>query len=569
MATLHSFARALQAAVERLPPVNAEALASAGVLLTRAQVPERFKVSFGKTFRIETARWLRPRNLEELARSVQLAESQGRSLKAIGSLCTWSPAARPDDDAYALITEALDGVQDPEWPLLRWKPVPPPSGDALDNDAVRNGKHLIRVGAGSTLWALSGALGERGLSLKTLGGYGGERVGGALSTGTHGSSIFSGPICDWVLSLDVVWRGVPVRLEPSDGPTDPEAFARSPAHQGWLLLQDDEVFRTARISYGTMGVAFSYLIEVAPRYYLEEKRVPVPLSTVREEMRAVIEGRPGNVFERAWSAEFYFNLYSNEPEMLATRVTRTIIPQPAKLSRRNTFDDKVFRFLRFFGIDPGRFLSFIFRLMPSLVPSALALSIRQLNETYSNRADHVYNMGSINLVGTLVQETAIPVENLDAYLEDAFALARQLWADGRKSLTSPIGVRFVKPSEAPLAVQGTSWTDVERKRRPARLWAMINYTLTVGTAHSEELMRAFAALGRKHQGRAHPGKYCFDDHAQWAERCDLPRVLALRALADPNGTFLNGWNRTLFALPKGGGAHGVRSGSPQTTEASG
>ncbi len=552
--TLETFAHALEAAVARLAPVTADTLTASGVLLTPAQVPERFRVSFGKTFRIETERWLRPRNVAELAQCVRLAELEGRSLKAIGSLCTWSPAARPDDGGYALITEALDGVADPEWPLLRITQAPPPpeAQETLQNAQVRDGKHLIRVGAGSTLWALSEALAERGLGLKTLGGYGGERVGGAMSTGTHGSSIFSGPICDWVRSLDVVWRGVPVRVEPRDGPTDPEAFAQSRLHEGWLLLQDDEVFHTARISYGTMGVVFSYLIEVAPRYFLEERREPVPLSTVRDEMRAVIEGRPGNVFERAWSAEFYFNLYSKEPEaqMLATRVTRTLIPKPSQLSKRNTFDDKVFRFLRFFGIDPGRFLSSIFRLVPQLVPVALAFSIKQLNETYANRADRVYDMGSINLVGTLVQETAIPAENFDAYLDEAFALARALFADGMKSLTSPIGVRFVKPSDAPLAVQGTTWTNAKGQQRPARLWVMINYTLTAGTAHGEELMRAFAALGRKHQGRAHPGKYCFDDHAQWAERCDLPRVLALRAVADPKGTFLNAWNRTLFALPE-------------------
>jgi hypothetical protein len=78
---------------------------------------------------------------------------------------------------------------------------------------------------------------------------------------------------------------------------------------------------------------------------------------------------------------------------------------------------------------------------------------------------------------------------------------------------------------------------------------MVNYTLTLGTPHSDTLMRAFADVGLKHGGRAHPGKYCFDSHAQWAERCDLPAVLKLRAIADPHETFLNTWNRELFALP--------------------
>ena len=546
-----NFEKALQAAVERLPPVTAEMLKREGVLLKRSDIPAKFRVSFGKTFSIDSEIWLRPRNAGELARAVQFAESQRRSLKPIGSLCTWSPAARADDDGIALVTEALDGVAEPEWELLRVEKAPDPTGAAEDIPTVRDARHLTRVGAGSTLWALSDALGARNLGLKTLGGFGGERVGGALSTGTHGSSIFSGPICDWVKSLDVCWRGVMVRIEPEDGPTDPQAFARSPQHKDWLLLQNDETFHTARISYGTMGVALSYLIEVAPLYYLEEKRVPIPLQLAREEIRAAIARAPGNLFERAWSAEFYFNLYSPEPDMLATRVTRTIIPRPTgELSKRNTFDDKVFRFFRALGIDPGRFFSLLFSLVPSFVPRALAFTIKQLNERYVNRSDHVYNMGSVNLVGTLVQETAIPAERLDAYLEDCFALAKKLFEDGKKSLTSPIGVRFVKPSPAPLAVQGTYFTDETGTKRPATLWAMVNYTLTRGTRHSEEIMRAFAEVGLKHCGRAHPGKYCFDTHAQWAERCDLPEVLKLRAVADPGEVFLNAWNRELFALPK-------------------
>jgi len=554
-----NFEKALEAAVERLPPVTREQLRNEGVLLGRNDIPAKFRVSFGKTFSIDSEIWLRPRNAAELARAVQFAESQKRSLKPIGSLCTWSPAARADDDGIALITEALDGVLDPEWPLLRAVKVPDPGHAAEDIPTVRDARHLTRVGAGSTLWALSDALATRNLGLKTMGGFGGERVGGALSTGTHGSSIFSGPICDWVKSMDVSWRGVLVRLEPNDGPTDPLAFAKSAEHQGWLLLQDDETFHTARISYGTMGVALSYLIEVAPLYYLEEKRVPIPLKLAREEIRAAIAGAPGNVFTRAWSSEFYFNLYSKEPEMLATRVTRSIIPRPqGELRSRNTLDDKIFRSFRAIGIDPGQFFSLFFGLVPSFVPTALAFTIKQLNERYANRSDHVYNMGSINLVGTLVQETAIPAERIDAYLDDCFALAKKLFENGQKSLTSPIGVRFVKPTPAPLAVQGTYWTDESGTKHPATLWAMVNYTLTRGTKHSEEIMRAFADVGLKHCGRAHPGKYCFDTHAQWSERCNLPEVLKLRSVVDPHEVFLNAWNRELFALP---GTPDSRTGS--------
>ena len=52
------------------------------------------------------------------------------------------------------------------------------------------------------------------------------------------------------------------------------------------------------------------------------------------------------------------------------------------------------------------------------------------------------------------------------------------------------------------------------------------------------------------------GTFAFGEaEARWQlvgylERCDLPAVLKLRALADPRGVFLNAWNRELFALPK-------------------
>lgn len=55
MLSFEEFSRALQDAVERLPPVTLEELAAEGVSVRREDVPKRFRVSFGKTFRIDVA----------------------------------------------------------------------------------------------------------------------------------------------------------------------------------------------------------------------------------------------------------------------------------------------------------------------------------------------------------------------------------------------------------------------------------------------------------------------------------------------------------------------------------
>ncbi len=565
--TLQGIEAAIAARRAKLPEVREADLRARGVLLDEG--PEAFRQSFGKTFAPAPALWARPRTPAELAELVAFATQRGVPVKPMGSLCTWSRAACPETNGIALLTDGLVGFSDEE-PTLRVALRGPSERPqvAESTDAVRATRRLVRVGAGCTIWAFNEALIERGLALQTMGGYGGERVGGAFSTGTHGSSIYFGPMCDSVRSLDLVWQGIMVRLEPEGGPTDPHLFDESDAHRGWLLVQHDALFHAARTSYGTMGVAFSYLVEVAPLYHLNEVREPITLAVAREEMRAVVESAPGNVFDRALSAEYYLNLASQSAAPPVTRVTRTVVPRPAHMSKtRSTVDERVFGLLHRLGIDPGRLFTRLFRWMPKRVPGVLDFFIGRLREQFVNVYDRVYNMGAVNFVGTQVQEIAIPAEHLDAYLDDCLALAHRLFTGEHKALTSPIGVRFVPPSPATLAVQGLSYRDPDGNEKPASLWAMVNYTLTIGTAHGDELLRAFHDAARAYGGRSHPGKHCFDDHAEWAARHDLPAFLALRRIADPDDVFLNAWNRDLLGIPgETPKARPAKGAKPQTEQ---
>gem|GEM_PF-4830551 len=552
-AALERLARNLAERRRELPAVTLQSLEESGIVGRTA--PRAFRANFGKTFWLTPALWARPRDPEELRRVVVFAYQQGLPIKPIGSLCTWSPAARPEDSGIALLTDRLTGVHDPDLHLLKPDRAGSPagSGPILDNDRLATPGHLVRVMSGTTIWDLNQALRTRGLALKTMGAYGGERVGGAFSTGTHGSTSRFGPMCDSVVSLDMVWQGVPVRVEPADGPTDPTRFRGSAVHQGWVLVQDDNIFHAARLAYGMLGVAVSYLIDVAPLYYLEEWRVEIGRPAARREIREVAAGVPGNALQRELSAEYYFNLYSGRVRPPAIRVERRLIPAPPSLpQRRRSFDEFLFRGLRRIGIDPGRLFGLFFRALPRLVPALLDLSLAGLEGSFRGQSDRVYHMGAANLVGTLVQEIGVPAQYIDAYLDDCTALARRLYQLEGMALTAPIGVRFVRSSRALLAVQQPCFTDQRGRRRPVGLWAMVNFTLLIGTPNGMELLRRFHAAAMKYAGRSHPGKCNFDNYERLRRCYDLERFLAIRAVVDPDGCFLNAWNRELVGPGEAG-----------------
>lgn len=534
----------LESRRRRIPVPALEDMVRAG-FVTR-QGPLEYATNFGKTFELSPALWARPRTTPELQQIVRYAAELSLPIKPIGSLCTWSPAARPDDTGIALLTDGLNGVEDVDRTLLRpaWRSTRTSHRTPLLPHEIIESRHLIRAGAGTRILDVCRALRDRGLAIKTMGAFGGERIGGAFSTGTHGSSVHFGPMCDSAVSIDMVWQGVAVRVEPTLGPTDPTRFRKSLAHRGWILVQDDELFHAARMGYGMAGVAASYLIEVAPLYYLEEIREDVGHDALRQAIRDVVTRAPGNSFERALSAEFYYNLYPGPKPGRGIRVERRLIPAVARPDApRHTLDEWIFRSLRRLRIDPGRLFTTLFQLVPRHVPRILEQGLAGLVGVRRGYPDCVYNMGEANYVGTLVQEIAVPAESIDQYLQACEGLARNLFIRHQRCLTGPIGVRFVRPSSAALAIQQPT---IRSSCKPVTLWAMVNFTLTIGTPGGRELLRQFHLLSKQFGGRAHVGKTCFDGAAEFAEHYDLERFSAIRKAIDPEGCFLNEWNRSLL-----------------------
>ncbi len=105
----------------------------------------------------------------------------------------------------------------------------PTGADVLAGDSVT----LVRVQAGIRIAELNAYLESRKLALANMGGFDGQTVAGVISTSTHGSGIGFGPLSDLVRSLDIVGPdGAVCRIEPADGPTDPDAYRRATPSTG-------------------------------------------------------------------------------------------------------------------------------------------------------------------------------------------------------------------------------------------------------------------------------------------------------------------------------------------------
>ncbi|KAA5547905.1 FAD-binding protein [Adhaeribacter rhizoryzae] len=123
-------------------------------------------------------------------------------------------------------------------------------------------------------------------SLRVSGGSNGQTIVGAFSTGTHGAAFKYGSVCDCVVGMHlVVGPNRHVWLERASYPVISDAF------RAWLqaeVIQDDDLFNAALVSFGSFGIMHSVLIEVEPKFLLQQQLTQIPYNSQLE--KAIISG---------------------------------------------------------------------------------------------------------------------------------------------------------------------------------------------------------------------------------------------------------------------------------------
>ena len=204
------------------------------------------------------------RSVGDVSSVLAQARAEGVAVRPVGSGHSFSPLV--GTDGIILDVSALSGVI------------------GIDSE-----KHVVRVGAGSTIGSLGEPLWNAGLSLINQGAIDLQTVAGATGTSTHGSGL---------------------RYQAMSGAIDGVEMVTA---DGEVLDvgSDDPILPAVRASMGTLGVITKVDLRVQPAYKIAETITYLPLDEVME--RWDDECRTRRHFSFVWGPDYDMSADLPEP----------------------------------------------------------------------------------------------------------------------------------------------------------------------------------------------------------------------------------------------------------------
>jgi L-gulono-1,4-lactone dehydrogenase len=423
--------------------------------------------------RVEPLRMETPETLGELVDIVKGADDKKLKIRAVGSGHSWSDAALAPD--VLVKTHRLNRE--------------------LNVDCVRggyDGTHLVRTEAGVTLKELNLRLERQGLALTNMGGWDAQTLAGALSTSTHGSGRELGPICDQVVSIDIVaCEGQCIRIERRDGPTDKAQLRATCA--GWRIEKKDDWFNAVLVGMGCLGVIYAVTLRVEPFYYLCETRKLETWCDVRNQLA---DGTLLGAGDR--HVEIYVNVHRRKDRNLCLVTRRTPADGPARRFRdrhRPLSAELVGRLAPV----TAKALDFVTRRFPDVTPWVVDRALKAIvDDKHINKWHKVLKLGTANLMPAYAMEIAIELDEGNRYLkaiDKVLEVAEHRRQLGKVYSTAPISLRFVKASPAFMSMMH------------GRDTLMIELIQLSGTEGGVELLATYEEELYAFEGRPHWGMH--------------------------------------------------------------
>lgn len=450
------------------------------------------------------------------------------------------------------------------------------------------GEAAVRVAAGTTLKRLNRVHltgQDPALALRNMGSFDGQTLAGAINTGTHGTGMRLATMADDVLSAELVCvtrsvAGEPLvrqfRIEPADGPTDPERFeADAPSH-ATNLIQDDEIFRAAVCGYGAFGIATAYTMRVRNAYWLQEETTLEPWSRLKPRLDGPTRNIQGvgevPIFtDEARHVSFWFNVAQlqeddpvQDPDCM---ILKRSIPEPPvpegeePKERTRGFSEWIGSAFQDLPIDPQD---------PDPAVGTVGKNVR--NYYFEPRSENAPFGGSARSAyyislrrerdGThdpyqppeppplaISMEVAVSATEVVRAMELIFGKV----AESEYFFPVPIGVRFVAPStqflapqhdrpsaliEIPFPISVILGGNIRREARDRRRDEVAKdaFQPILDALRADPVLEARPHLGKVHGLDAASLARTFPEVGRWK---------AVRARFDPFGTFDNAFTREL------------------------
>ena len=476
-----------------------------------------------KNIKFTPKRYFFPEHKEDIAIIVQEAERESCTVRAVGSGHSFSSIQKCLD--FFLDMGKIDFVERIE--------------DSRNN-LPADQSNLIHVGAGITLKKLNQILDKMGLALPNMGTINVQTISGALSTGTHGTGLNRPSFPDIVRSIGLVMsEGRHVRIEPKNGITDPNR----PRDRNEELIQDDDLFYSTLVCFGSFGIIYDLIIEVVPAFWITETREEYTWEEIRRDLikNTLIE----QTLEEFDYVSYRINPYQVGGYHLAIQVNQKILKEkPEDKGLNESFKSLGSLIAGAIPHIPPAGLTTYLNTFPKKTPKILNSILRGTRDKiFTGKSYKALFQSAINLKPYGIStEFAFPLESqtLMDQVENVIKLTKELKEDDIY-LSSFISIRFAPASKAFLS---------SSYGKPS---FYIEVPFLKGVKGTNEVMDKFQKLFLDQGGIPHWGKAnnCLYENPS-VIRDLYPKLdtwLEAKRRLDPNGTFTNKFMKTNQLIP--------------------
>jgi hypothetical protein len=399
-----------------------------------------------RKYKITPVKLFEPESLNDIVSIINEAESKNLKVRAVGSGHSFSDVAVTHEylvDLFRLIHADHYNTR-------------------VRKEEFKNSK-LVECQAGIRLRELNSQLDAMGLALINMGAVDHQKLAGVVATGTHGTGKDFEAMQGFVRSFVLVAGGGKIyRIEKTNGITDPSKFNET----GIELIQDDDVFYSAVLSFGSMGIIYSLVMEVREKYYLRETKLLInweELKKIWQDGSIFTEGDKESAGAPPRSVTFMINPYQLKNKKTGKEEFNCAV-------MRNYYTSKPIKWKLFegtrnlvtyiFGNFPVTYYYSLlsFNYFPHRAPKLIRSSINgSKDKKFVHKSYKVLFQGfQFVKERAYSSEFAFDLKNKDAAInaiEKIMDLAKKMQENARLYHSSPITVRFVKGSKAFLATE--------------------------------------------------------------------------------------------------------------------